>query len=151
MKKLFLSIFVIVLFSIWNIASARICTFEYAPVCSVEWKTYSNACSAWDKEIAYKWECRENFMGEEKIKLYNAVKNRIDPKFKIQIDNVLIKFSKKIKFLNKEKQVKILETVIWKIEKINEKNNRLTKSLQKKYYILKYLQFELEIILNEVK
>lgn len=35
----------------------RFCTMEYAPVCGIDDKTYGNACSAGDIEVAYQGEC----------------------------------------------------------------------------------------------
>ncbi len=37
---------------------------DYVPVCGVDAQTYSNACVAWDVDIAHEWECSVN---EQKV------------------------------------------------------------------------------------
>ena len=150
MKKLILLIIWLSIFSITSLVSARICTMEYAPVCSVEWKTYSNMCAAWDKEIAYNWECKENFMNEEDRKDYHMIKNRVDLKVKNKIDNVLNKLWANISSLSNTKQIKTLDTLITKIDKLNNKS-RNTKAGQIRYYVLKYIVYEIKIIKNWVE
>jgi len=45
-----------------------ICTMEYAPVCWVDWKTYSNKCMAGKVKIDYSGECSENLLWWDKDK-----------------------------------------------------------------------------------
>lgn len=44
----------------WDSPDDRVCTSVYAPVCWIDWVTYSNSCLAEDTEIDYQWFCRTN-------------------------------------------------------------------------------------------
>jgi hypothetical protein len=56
---------------------------EYAPVCSTNWVTYSNKCTAWNNEIAYAWEC-DKYIDNNLLKKLDIYKTRLNK----QLENI---------------------------------------------------------------
>ncbi|MDD4662045.1 MAG: DUF333 domain-containing protein [Candidatus Pacebacteria bacterium] len=66
-----------------EIENQKICTLEYAPVCGIDEKTYSNSCMAGEVEVAYVGECKK----EDKTSLANpASTNCLDKGGQIVMD-----------------------------------------------------------------
>lgn len=63
--------------------TVKICTMEYAPVCSTNWVTYGNKCTAWDNEIAYAWEC-DKYIDTNLIKKFDIYKIKLNK----QLENI---------------------------------------------------------------
>ncbi len=88
----------------------RICTMEYAPVCSINWVTYGNKCTAWDEKIAYTWEC-DKYIDNNLLKKFNLLyKNRLIKKLSNISDEKLVKAIEKAdKLIENTKLLKITE------------------------------------------
>ena len=88
---------------------AIMCTMEYAPVCWIDWTTYSNNCMAWKIEVAYTNECNSMIDWS----LYLSLKNSTS--FNNKIDNILSK-------LSTEKLEEVLEKITILMETTKNSN-----------------------------
>lgn len=132
------------------------CTMEYAPVCWIDWKTYSNSCMAekWSKvDIDYTWACNIKLSTNDLI-FYNSIKNqKLDKKYQSSVYKAFDKYKEIISKYSKEKQKLYNKRMIKKIDKkISEmlmeypQDIALPKKVNIKYLSFKLLKFEIKML-----